>query len=111
MIDKNIIGYIILTILFTLMVTSARCQDKPRETLLLSPTAVSKAIQQPDYKLGAGIYYSRSTNEWNGNRWNGNTVSLVVHDNRKWTPNLGVWYDPITKARGIFLSTKVVTIF
>ena len=83
-------------------------QQKPPKQPLLSPIALAKHIHKPKYKVGASLYYSRSRNNWGGNYWNGNIISLSIYDNKKWTPNVVLWYDPITTAKGISLGTKVI---
>ena len=80
---------------------------------ILTCSGQQKAPEKPRYEpkkytLGAGVYYSRSINQWNGNKWNGNVISMVVYDNKKWTPNVGYWYDPITKARGVTFGIKLI---
>ena len=58
--------------------------------------------------IRGSAYYSRSVNEWGGNRWNGNVVSVTTYDTIPWTPNVGVWYDPITKAKGVSFGVKLI---
>ena len=95
------IGWILLILLMFGICGTLSAQRMPEKHIEMRDS-------KPKYSIRTGVYYSRSINQWNGNKWNGNVISMVVYDNKKWTPNVGYWYDPITKARGVTFGIKLI---
>ena len=58
-------------------------------------------------ELYYSVYYSRSYNQWNQNRWTGNVFSATISNNQG-LPSIGYWYDPITKANGVSFGIKLI---
>lgn len=92
------------------MVTLAKTKEERKQERIERRELRKKKRQDKrtrKLQLRAGLYYSRSYNQWNGNQWIGNVLSASVSNNIG-LPSVGYWFDPITKARGVTFGIKII---
>ena len=76
--------------------------------LAQKPPTWEEIKKKKKYTVNASVYLSVGRNNWGPNYWTNRSLSMTLYDNKAWTPNVTIWYDHWTKAKGIGLGVKLI---